>query len=67
MKITGLLIWAGTIASAGSFGYKMIQKSRGRNVPYFVDTLMYAGIGSVAVGVAMNVATGGKAPVKLPV
>ena len=65
MKITDLLIWGGSIAGIGAFGYKMVRKSQGKEVKPMTETIMYAGVGAMAIGVATNVAMGKKAPVKV--
>ena len=65
MKLTQMLMWGGAVATAGSFGYKMIQKSRGKEVNPIADTVMYGGLGALSVGVALNFATGKKAPIKI--
>jgi len=62
-NLTSLLLWGGAVAGAGAFGYKMIQKSRGKDVSPATEAIMYGGIGALAVGVATNVAITGKAPI----
>lgn len=65
MKVTDLLIWGGTVAGIGALGYKTFQKGQGKEVSAKVDAVMYGGLGLLGLGVALNVAMGSKAPIKL--